>query len=113
MLINDIFLQYSIVVTFVVFMLCHLILFSYNNQILSASAISVKNSYHQLAAERENYESYNSYFHYVDTFSDLSRNMTSSFPSDVFENNSSIGNNNFDSNTEDDSEGEDTADTDQ
>ena len=86
---DDIFLKYSvcfvIVITFVVSLLHPFIVFTANNQNVSAIALPINNSYDRLVAQMENYDSYNSYFHYVDIFSDMSRNMTSSSSSDLSE----------------------------
>ena len=88
------------------------IVFAANNQDVSDIDLHINNSYDRSAAQMENYDSYSSYIHYVDVFSDLSRNMTSSSSSDLFENDASIEaveEDNIDSNTED----ETTVDTNQ
>jgi hypothetical protein len=88
------------------------IVFAANNQNVSDIDLHINNSYDRSAAQIENYDSYSSYIHYVDVFSDLSRNMTSSSSSDLFENDASIEaveEDNIDSNTED----ETTVDTNQ
>ena len=94
------------------FILNPFIVFAANNQNVSDIALHINNSYDRSAAQMENYGSYSSYFHYVDVFSDLSRNMTSSSSSDLFENDASIEaveEDNINSNTED----ETTVDTNQ
>ena len=94
------------------FILNPFIVFAANNQNVSDIAIHINNSYDRPAAQMENYDSYNSYIHYVDVFSDLSRNMTSSSSSDLIENDASIEaveEDNINSNTED----ETTVDTNQ
>jgi hypothetical protein len=94
------------------FILNPFIVFAANNQNVSDIALHINNSYDRSAAQMENYGSYSSYFHYVDVFSDLSRNMTSSSSSDLFENDASIEaveEDNINSNTED----ETTMDTNQ
>jgi hypothetical protein len=94
------------------FILNPFIVFAANNQNVSDIALHINNSYDRSAAQTENYGSYSSYFHYVDVFSDLSRNMTSSSSSDLFENDASIEaveEDNINSNTED----ETTMDTNQ
>jgi hypothetical protein len=88
------------------------IVFAANNQNVSDIDLHINNSYDRSPAQMENYDSYSSYIHYVDVFSDLSRNMTSSSSSDLFENDASIEaveEDNIDSNTED----ETTVDTNQ
>jgi hypothetical protein len=111
---DDIFLKYSVcvVITYVMFILNPFIVFAANNQNVSDIAIHINNSYDRPAAQMENYDSYSSYIHYVDVFSDLSRNMTSSSSSDLIENDASIEaieEDNINSNTED----ETTVDTNQ
>jgi hypothetical protein len=94
------------------FILNPFIVFAANNQNVSDIAIHINNSYDRPAAQMENYDSYSSYIHYVDVFSDLSRNMTSSSSSDLIENDASIEaieEDNINSNTED----ETTVDTNQ
>jgi hypothetical protein len=94
------------------FILNPFIVFAANNQDVSDIDLHINNSYDRSAAQMENYDSYSSYIHYVDVFSDLSRNMTSSSSSDLFENDASIEaveEDNIDSNTED----ETTVDTNQ
>ena len=94
------------------FILNPFIVFAANNQNVSDITIHINNSYDRPAAQMENYDSYSSYIHYVDVFSDLSRNMTSSSSSDLFENDASIEaveEDNINSNTED----ETTVDTNQ
>jgi hypothetical protein len=66
-------------------MLHPFIVFTANNQNVSAIALPINNSYDRLVAQMENYDSYNSYLHYVDIFSDMSRNTTSSSSSDLSE----------------------------
>ena len=86
------------------FILNPFIVFAANNQNVSDIAIHINNSYDRPAAQMENYDSYSSYIHYVDVFSDLSRNMTSSSSSDLIENDASIEaveEDNINSNTED------------
>jgi hypothetical protein len=88
------------------------IVFAANNQNVSDIDLHINNSYDRSPAQMENYDSYSSYIHYVDVFSDLSRNMTSSSSSDLIENDASIEaveEDNIDSNTED----ETTVDTNQ
>jgi hypothetical protein len=111
---DDIFLKYSVcvVITYVMFILNPFIVFAANNQNVSDIALHINNSYDRPAAQMENYDSYSSYIHYVDVFSDLSRNMTSSSSSDLIENDASIEaveEDNINSNTED----ETTVDTNQ
>lgn len=80
------------------------IVFAANHQNVSDIDLHINNSYDRSAVQMENYDSYSSYIHYVDVFSDLSRNMTSSSSSDLFENDASIEaveEDNIDSNTED------------
>ena len=94
------------------FILNPFIVFAANNQNVSDITIHINNSYDRPAAQMENYDSYSSYIHYVDVFSDLSRNMTSSSSSDLIENDASIEaveEDNINSNTED----ETTVDTNQ
>lgn len=94
------------------FILNPFIVFAANNQNVSDIALHINNSYDRPAAQMENYDSYSSYIHYVDVFSDLSRNMTSSSSSDLIENDASIEaveEDNINSNTED----ETTVDTNQ
>jgi hypothetical protein len=137
-LFDDIFLKYFvcfvIVIIFVVSILHPFILFTANNQNVSAIALPINNSYDRLVAQMENYDSYNSYFHYVDIFSDMSRNTTSSSSSDLSEEDNTalteedstipteedntipteeIAQDNIDINTEADSGDETTVDTNQ
>jgi hypothetical protein len=96
-----------------VFILSPFIVFTSNNQ--SVSAISISNSYGRLVAQMENYHSYSSYIRYVDIFSDLSRNMTSS-SSDLSEEDNTIPTEEIgqdDINTEEDLGDESTVDTNQ
>ena len=118
-MVYDIFLKYSvcIVITFVVVIVSPFIVFTSNNQNVSAISIHINNSYDRLVAQMENYDSYSSYIHYVDIFSDLSRNMTSSSSSDLSEEDNAIpteeigGQGNI--NAEDDLGDEATVDTNQ
>jgi hypothetical protein len=118
-LVNNIF-RYSvcIAITFGIFILNPFIVYTANNQNVFAITLTINNSYDRLVAQMNNYDSYSPYFHYVDSFSDLSRNATSSSISpDLFENDTSIQaleeDNNMDSNTEANSEDETTLDTNQ
>jgi hypothetical protein len=83
-LVNDI-LWYSvyIAITFGIFILNTFIIYAANNQNVFAIALPINNSYDRLVVQMENYGSYSSYFHYVDSFSDLSRDTTSSSSSDL------------------------------
>jgi hypothetical protein len=72
------------------FILNPFIVFAVNNQNVSDIALHINNSYDRSAAQMENYDSYSSYIHYVDVFSDLSRNMTSSSSSDLSEEDNTI-----------------------
>ena len=83
-MVNDI-LRYSvyIAITFGIFILNPFIIYAANNQTVFAIALPINNSYDRLVVQMENYGSYSSYFHYVDSFSDLSRDTTSSSSSDL------------------------------
>jgi hypothetical protein len=91
-LVYDIFLKYSvcIVITFVVVIVSPFNVFTSNNQNVSAISLHINNSYDRLVVQMENYDSYSSYIHYVDIFSDLSRNMTTSSSSDLSEEDNTI-----------------------
>ena len=97
------------------FILNPFIVFAANNQNVSDIALPINNSYDRSAAQMENYGSYSSYFHYVDVFSDLSRNMTSSSSSDLSEDNTILTEEIEEDtiSTEADSEDETTVDTNQ
>jgi cytoskeletal protein RodZ len=116
-LVNDIF-RYSVcfAITFGIFLLNPFIIYTANNQNVFALAFPINNSYDRLVAQMNNYDSYSSYFHYVDSFSDLSRDTTSSNSSDLLEEDNTapteeIGQDNI--NTAADSVDEPTADTNQ
>jgi hypothetical protein len=98
------------------FLLNPFIIYTANNQNVFALAFPINNSYDRLVAQMNNYDSYSSYFHYVDSFSDLSRDTTSSNSSDLLEEDNTapteeIGQDNI--NTAADSVDEPTADTNQ